>query len=60
MFGVYQLDSAGSAGQYSALVAAVREATPPVYFAGVFIALVGCIGIFAKEYLRVHKRLFGY
>lgn len=58
-FGAYQVDSVPPPGQYSALLSSVREAAFPLYLAVAFVSLIGCIRMFAKEYRRVHRRLFG-
>lgn len=60
LFGAFQIDGAIPAGQYSALVAAVREVAFYLYLAAAAIACVACIKIAAKEYRSVRKRLFDY
>lgn len=60
LFGAFQIGGAMPAGQYSALVAAVREAAFYLHLAAAAIACVACIKIAAKEYRRVRKRLFDY
>lgn len=59
LFGAFQIGGAVSAGQYSELVAAVREAAFYLYLAAAAITCIACIRIAAKEYRRVRKRLFG-
>jgi hypothetical protein len=49
LFGAFQLGGAVSAGQYSTLVAAVREAALYLYLAAAAIACIACVKIASKE-----------
>lgn len=60
LFGAFQIGGTVPAGQYSALVNAVREAAFYLYLAAGAIACIACIKIAAKEYRRMRKRLFDY
>lgn len=60
MLGAWQLDNTMPPGQYSALTAAAHEAAFRLYQGAAFITFVTCIRIFAKEYRRVRRRLYGY
>lgn len=60
LFGAFQVGGAVPAGQYSALVAAAREAAFYLYVAAAAIACIACIKFVAKEYRGVRKRLFDY
>lgn len=59
ILGSFLLKSISAEGPYSMLTVPIRDAAFHMILASAFVALVGCARIFAKEYRRVHKCLFG-
>lgn len=59
LVGTFQPNGTVPAGPYMPLVAAVREATFPLYLAIAAIGCIACVKVAAKEYRSVRRRLFG-
>jgi hypothetical protein len=59
LVGTFQANGTVPAGPYMPLVAAVREATFPLYLAIAAIGCIACVKVAANEYRSVRRRLFG-